>query len=315
MNLDPNQQQRPARRQRLMQSPKVLAQARAARKREGLIIEGLKPGTLRTFEPKDLTRLLNIDESYQRLRISGHVNDLIHVLTKGGCIPDPITVAKRPDGSLWIVDGQQRYWAHVDTGTALKAIVYDVESVEQEKQMFLALDRHRKVGAGYFVKAWNGECAKLIVNAAGEEDSPFFGRVDLGGNTQRPFAATTMLRGMLAAMNGQVARGQVQAILERSDVSWAQDEGAPQRARRYLELIAAVFVYGTQTPIRLMPIVAIAFGRVAHEYWQGQESYRLPDAKVVMALRKVNWLRLTPTASTEYLILVEQRIRAIWKPE
>lgn len=299
--------------QTLGASKAVLERAASRRKREGLIIEGLKPGILRTFEAKDLTKLLNVDESYQRMRITSHVNDLIHVLSRGGVIPDPITVAKRPDGTFWIVDGQQRFWAHVDTMTPIKAMVYEVESVEQERQMFLALDRHKKVGAGYFVKAWHGECAKTIVEAASAEDSPFFGRVDLGGNTQRPFAATTLLRGMAAAMSGQIARGQMQNILERADVSW-QEEGAPERAKRFLDLIAAVFIYGTQQPIRLLPIVSIGFGRTAYAYWK-EEPYRLPDARVVMALRKVNWLRVTPTASTEYLILVEQKIQSIWKPE
>lgn len=138
-----------------------IANATRVRKRQGLVVGKLSNPEYRVFSPAELTQL-NIDESYQRMQIKTQVNDLAHVLRQGGEIPDPITVAQRPDKSLWIIDGQQRFWAHMDVQKPLKAMVYKVADVEEEKNIFLAMDRHVKVTPAYFVKAWPGEASKLL---------------------------------------------------------------------------------------------------------------------------------------------------------
>ena len=73
---------------------------------------------------------LGIDLRYQRGEVRRLVYALAQVLADGGQQLDPIAVAVRPDGSRWIVDGQQRWRAHRIAGLPIKARLYRVDSFD-----------------------------------------------------------------------------------------------------------------------------------------------------------------------------------------
>ena len=122
---------------------------------------------IRVFNPPNYGHM-NVDERYQRTRVTPVVNELTHVLKGGGVVPDPIHVAERPDGTLWILDGQQRYWAHSDCHLPLRAYVHSVATLEQEKAMFLILNNRMKVRGDVTVKSWPGISGPLILKLGTE---------------------------------------------------------------------------------------------------------------------------------------------------
>lgn len=98
-------------------------------------------------------RLLGIDPSYQRA-----LKDYHRRIAKNF---DPaavgvLHVAKRPDGSLWVIDGQQRRAAMLAVGvTHWPAQVIDVAGVEDEARLF------NRLGGGEGTKRNIGEADKF----------------------------------------------------------------------------------------------------------------------------------------------------------
>lgn len=88
--------------------------------------------------------LLGIDHSYQRDELSGAVGEIrrnFNWLAFGVLI-----VARRDDGTLWVVEGQQRLTAvrgRADIPT-VPCIIFDVEDTEQEAKGFLDTNERRK---------------------------------------------------------------------------------------------------------------------------------------------------------------------------
>ena len=83
------------------------------------------------------------DRSYQRVENSG-LSKLIAVDFVEGLML-PLCVNCRPDGSYWVMDGQTRLKALklMDT-EKVNCLVYELETVEREAQMFVGLNRNRK---------------------------------------------------------------------------------------------------------------------------------------------------------------------------
>ena len=99
---------------------------------------------------------LNIDDDYQRREIRREVNELIAALKAGGIIPDPISLAIRKDGTRWIVDGQQRYWAYWNCELPLQAQLYEVDDIDAERGLFSVLNRQVRLNTHTRVMAWPG---------------------------------------------------------------------------------------------------------------------------------------------------------------
>lgn len=273
-----------------------------------LIVEGVDHGTLSTFQPTDFTRF-GVDERYQRVRITTAVNDLIHVIKGGGAIVDPITVVERRDGSLWIVDGQQRFWAHDECKVPLTALVYRIDDFENEKRLFLVMNKRVTVNAETIVKAWGGASAAMIREWADKPGSPYRGQVNFGNNSHAPYAATILVRGLLAVSAGIIPVGSIISTLTRCDYALREVPSAPQRAEAYLRLVPLVFP--PQARLRYLP--GIALGRVAARRWTPTVNGQFPGPTTYERLKRVNWDVLVPSPAMRFLSLIEGEIEKRWK--
>src|SRR5207247_7921151 len=74
----------------------------------------------------------------------------------GGVIPEPILVSERPDGSRYVVDGQQRWLAHFDAQKPIKAIVIKVPSVAVEAKLFQVANNATRLSAAHVIRSWPG---------------------------------------------------------------------------------------------------------------------------------------------------------------
>lgn len=296
-------------RRRLAQSPAVAASAAARRKGGVLIVTGVSSPTYQVLMPAQLSRL-NVDETYQRVRIKSEVNALIHVLRNGGDVPDPITVARRGDGKLYIVDGQQRFWAHSETGTPLKALIYDVTDIEAEKNLYIAANQKVKLGTNYIVKAWAGIGAEILRKLAEVPGSEIEGMVDFGLDKRRPLSATTAIRAMTIVATGNITtgHGNIQTVLARLDHELEHSTVARDRADALLRL--AMRVFSSRERIANLPIQALAI--VAHRRWNGRAKH-VPDG-VVRRLGRIDWLRAAGGSyAGRFMPVLEAVVERAWK--
>lgn len=103
------------------------------------------PPVLEWLRPADL----RVDESYQRTLQNSSSEALIRRIAMnwdwGLC--QPINVARRADGSLWIVDGQHRRAAAELRGDIahLPCVVQSFATAEQEAAAFVALNKQRRL--------------------------------------------------------------------------------------------------------------------------------------------------------------------------
>ena len=110
---------------------------------------------------------LNIDESYQRSLESKTSQNLIGKLAGNWNwdLCEPLQVARRADGSLWIVDGQHRHAAAMLRGDIphIPCVIKQFDSRTDEAATFVALNRQRRpLGAVDVFRA---------ALAAGDEDA------------------------------------------------------------------------------------------------------------------------------------------------
>jgi hypothetical protein len=91
---------------------------------------------------------LRIDDSYQRSIDTGPSQALVKRIARewdwGLC--QPLNVAKREDGSLWVIDGQHRLAAARDRGDIydLPCVVVATRSADDEAAAFVALNQQRR---------------------------------------------------------------------------------------------------------------------------------------------------------------------------
>lgn len=87
--------------------------------------------------------LLHIDSFYQRPVITRHVNNIVRGFDRRLLTP-PI-VAKRRDGTYWVIDGQQRIEALRRRGyTGVNAMVVEVSSTTEEAELFVRINTAAK---------------------------------------------------------------------------------------------------------------------------------------------------------------------------
>lgn len=122
-----------------------------------------KPPVLEWVAPADL----NVDETYQRSLESDTSQTLIRKIAAfwdwGLC--QPVNVARRADGSLWIVDGQHRHAAAVlrDDVQHLPCVIQSFPTRGDEAAAFVALNKQRR--------ALNAVDIFKASLAAGDEDA------------------------------------------------------------------------------------------------------------------------------------------------
>lgn len=273
-----------------------------------LVVTGVgKPRPL-WIQPKDFGKL-HVDESaYQRSKITAEVNDMIHALRAGGTIPDPLTVAERPNGTWWVADGFQRLLAHMETQTPLLAMIYPVESLEAEKMLFIAMQEHRRVGAEYMVHAWPGEMADLLRKQDSSPDAQLLNKVNFGRHGNR-WSASTLIRCGLIAVNGGVewpALGEMKKVLARSDMVMRQS-GADKRALGIWSMLTAIF----DSPKVTTSYVCVSFAMVAGERWK--DHVVMPSASSYNRFRRRNWSQVVIAQHAKYRGVLVSAIDKAWR--
>jgi hypothetical protein len=302
-----------ARRATRASSPMVAEKADSTRRRTPVLVKGVGAGKQTTITP-DKFHLVDVDRRYQRDRISDEVLDLVYVLQKGGSIPDPVTLARRTFSEpgidprkLWIVDGQQRFMAHLELGRAMQAIVYEVESLEAEKTFFLAMNSRVQVSSNSIVHSWPGPVAAQLRTANETPGHPMHDRVQFARGGDK-IAAGIIIRSLDALLSSSVnARGSsMQARLSHADLSMRTTPHARERVDCFLRLLGSVFPTSYAHTLG-----CLALARVAQSRWRG-EPY-LPSASVLARLRAVNWTSVVPSSSGKFLPIVVSHVEKIWR--
>lgn len=291
-------------------SEKVRASVEARAKSAPVVITGISPGKLVTVEPAMFQRL-DVDPAYQRGETK-MVNEIVRALQAGGKILDPVTLCRRlwddDRHTLWIVDGYQRVCAHQQLGQPFQAMVHDSESLEAEKNFFLALNNRRAIGADLIIKAWTGDSGHLIARANTDESHPLCGRIHfaMGKNTSR-LSASILAKGALAAATGTAHGSSATGTLTRLDHA-LKDRVERARAEHYLRLMGHVFPKGS-----VNIIVAQAIGLVAYERWAREVA--LPRNSVIEKLRLIQWDKEVPGAAliVKFRPVLVETVRRVWR--
>lgn len=274
-----------------------------------VILTELGQGKLVTFPASDLKGdRLQIDYSYQRQEITLKVNELIHVLQAGGVVPDPIIVAERPNGQLFIVDGQQRYWAHWHAEKPLHGIIYKIASIPTEARLYHVLNNRTSLTADAKVKAWQGPAAALL-RQMGQSHPAFKEQINFGqgGGRNRRYSAAGLIKAMLIVSNsGLRYQGRIDVMLPRLDMALKQS-GAPDRVRTLLGLYGSVFVESKKVPALALYAVA----KVAGKRWV--DTVMIPSETIQGRIARMDWPTLAPGMADRFLPVLEEEVAKRWK--
>ena len=300
------------RKRTLVESDAIREVARRRSVGQPLIIvteEGVRFEGVRTVNQGSFKRI-GIEERYQRVKLTAFVNELIHVLKAGGKVLDPVSVAVRPDDTWWLVDGQQRFYAHLECDLPMLAAFYRVADFEAERTLFIALNRKVSVNAATMVKAWAGPSAAAVREAHDKPGGPLEGRVNFGRHAGRTFDASIVIKGMLGASAGLFGNGAIERLLTRTDAAMQTNQAAAERAEAFLRLIAQVFP-GPRA--RVLPIIAL--GMVAYRRWTAGGHPTMPDGMALRRLRQTNWDAIAQVHARRFFPVFEQWIEARWRKE
>ncbi len=259
----------------------------------------------------EFARLL-IDESYQRLKITSWVESLVSIIKADGDTP-PLVLAERPGDRHWyIVDGQQRYWAHVQTTTGTRGLLYRFDSVEDERKYYHILNYHRPISGDNVVKSWPGETGQIIRKWASLAGSPYQGNVafDHSGHQNR-YSAAILARAVCAVVcpSPSLPLTGLRRLLAQTDADLKIVAGSRERVDALMRLVALVFPPRSRLHMR----VAVIFGRVAQRKWTPAVTGRFPSPASQTRLRGVNWATLVPDTNPKYDIVIEKAIEARWR--
>lgn len=292
-------------------SDAMLAAARAKRVNHPLLVTGVGPGRY-TMLPVEEHKQLNIDERYQRIKIPSEISQLVYVLRSGGVVPDPITVAKRKDGTLWVIDGQQRMWAYFECRIPMPMMIHPVDGFESERTWFLVMQQGVAVNADAMVYSWSGRGAEMIRGAADRPGSPILDRVNFGRGTRGlSFGAAILAKACNALLYHNVpsaSGGRISIVLSRLDAAM-ESSSASLKMSAFFKLMAEII----PTTHRVKILTAVALGRVAGARWYAKVEY--PSPAIISKIRRINWDALVPTYAAKYLPSVIHEIERKWPKE
>jgi hypothetical protein len=297
------------RRRTLASSEKIRAgHAKRGTRTEPVILRDVTRPKLVMLEPSRFNTIHVDQDAYQRAVIGPKVNQLIHVIRSGGCVPDPVTMVKRADGTLWIIDGLQRYHAHRLCEAPLSALIYETPTEGDERDFFLVMNTQWGINANTRVKAWRGPAAKLLHDLNEDPGSPYFNQINFGMHFGRRFHAMPLIKGMVAAMTGlSTTSGAAHEVLRRSDTAWVVP-GAAARAKRWLDLVALAHPKGYAHAN-----VLIAYGLAAHHRWNGSGKLTLPSPRAIGSMKRINWTKVASSMAHKYLPLIQTAIERRWR--
>lgn len=263
---------------------------------------------------RDLLKL-KIDPTYQREEITRKVNELIHVIKNGGIIPDPITVAQRPNGDHYIVDGQQRWWASIDCETALEAKVIRVPDYESEVKLFHILNNQAGLGGTTRIRSWPGKAGEVLHELNDRSDSPLRCQISFKASTGVRAPAGLLLRGLIAATSGVTGGASVTTLLQRYDYTWSVNPLYARAATEAFAVICAqVFDDDHARSMRQLPVIAL--GKLCYLRWKDADPKRdtltMPSPRQIEKLRQIEWRGLIPSSAIKWLPVVEAEIIKVW---
>ena len=256
---------------------------------------------------------------YQRIRVTGEVNDLIIVLRSGGVIPQRVCLSKR-DGKYWIVDGQQRFWAHSETSTPMLANVYACKTIEEEKRLFEVLNTRRGVAANTMIGAKGGWLTDLLLTA-NDEHPTLHGMFNFGRHHARILSASAVVRAIGVAVFGIHPNKAITAVrlVNRLTAKGEKDAMLRRRSEQFLELIAQVFITNRKAmklrihsrPRRIKSAAMMGLAAVAYENWSGRGKAAMPtDQQAQRLLNEANQIGIPP--GRRYYVVYENAMRDTW---
>lgn len=251
---------------------------------------------------------LKIDQTYQRPENRELVNQLLAVLEAGGIVPDPITVAVRPDKSRYIVDGQQRWAAHYLANKPLAAVLYYVDTLDEERRLFSVLNTYRRPSPSIRMRAWTGPSAELVAWIVGNPSSPIYGEMAFTQGGSR-YNAPTILRGVGAALGvapGGGTAGSTEEFMRSLDRAYASDrKRAIRLTQAYLSLMKGIF------PTKVLHTPVLALGMGAHERWSNGDC-KTPSKAALYSLRRLNWTNPPAQDRHKWLPLLKSEVLRRW---
>jgi ParB-like nuclease domain len=294
--------------------PKPEKQVKREVRARAAIVPHLPKPDLIELQYEDLGRL-NLD-SYQRIKIGSAVEKIARSLEAGGQTP-PIVLNRRKDGTDWIVDGQQRWWAAVQTKRPIWANVYalhrtmdGLSEMEAEEALFSIYNDVCRLSPDTTVNAWPGPVGVAIREWAVKEGSPYFNKIGLGRGGGKVYSAALLARAMCVVMHPArtIGLGNIRRILELADAAYVH-EGNNERAEAIIRLIPLIFP--PMTRARTIPVLAVAV--VAQRRWKEGVQRHFPREPVWSRLRQLNWATLAPTLSTQNMPTIINAIEKRWR--
>jgi hypothetical protein len=298
------------RRDKLASSPAVLAASATRRLVKQVVVTGVTMAKTVTVIPPSQFKKLGVDERYQRVRVDDEINDLIHIIKAGGQVPDPVHIAQRTDSSLWIVDGQQRFWAHWECEEPLRAFIHGVENIDAETNLFYALNTRHRLSARTVAKGWPGISGDLLRKMNTDAASPLLGLIDMQNSTTYPVDATTLIKGFLTLTTGLMPNGNMMTrVLPRLDTA-LKVPGMIAWCEQFSQLLAAVFDMRKGVGrVRILPMLALA--SVAHKKYVAAGRPVFPTTCAYM--RRTNWDSIAPSHAQQFLPLLVSAIEKKWR--
>jgi hypothetical protein len=273
-----------------------------------LSIVGVKPRSKVEYIAVEELPNIGVDYSYQRPEDKVLCNAIAASLIAGDFSPAPIHVAIRPDGSKWVVDGQQRLVGHFLAEKPCAALFYDVPSIDLERRMFTKLNTIHRVGASYRIRGWPGPTGDLIRWANENPKSPAYERVTFSPNSSVP--APCLVAGLLALFTGNPMRGSTEDTLRTLDRALVGVSKLDRETRTAGLLRLAHEVFGQQ---RWRPGPMMALAMAARTRWERHPSCPVPNGRVMQHLRVVNWQLLFPSAARSWIRPAAMEVERRWK--
>jgi hypothetical protein len=296
----------------------IAEQRRRKRTEHPIALRGVSEGKLITVTPEMFNQLdlavmdpTGAQPGYQRMRQEAWVNKLIDAIARGGYVPDPVKLAKRTyttDGKLWVVDGQQRMWAHFELSKPFKALVSEVDSYKSECDWFIIENDRKLLQSNLIASDWTGPCAVTLRAAHRDPGHPLYGKVNYRGGQSVQFNAMVLLRGMAVAATGSL-RSAVGGSIRTLQVldNALTDPKAATRAQMFLRVLPQVFP--TERP-RLHSMQAL--GLVAFNRWR-DHGVMMPDAMSLSRMRRINWGSLWALPTQHRVRLTIEAIEKAWR--